>query len=118
ALFERAWISAPASTKSTDGLGPFYNGRSCAACHTAVRRQPADGSGQAVPSAIIFRFVGQSAPEATYGAQLQTAAVHGLPAEGRALIAYEEVPVTLADGRVVRLRKPSYRIADLAFGPL
>ena len=51
ALFERAWVSAPASTKSTDGLGPFYNARSCAACHTADRRPVADASGQAVPSA-------------------------------------------------------------------
>jgi CxxC motif-containing protein (DUF1111 family) len=118
ALFERAWISAPASTKSTDGLGPFYNARSCAACHTASRRPVADGSGQAVSSAIIFKFAGASAPDPTYGAQLQTAAVHGLPAEGRVQITYEEIPVALADGRVIPLRKPSYRVVDLGYGPL
>ena len=67
ALFERAWVSAPASTKSTDGLGPFYNARSCAACHAAARRQPADESGQAVSSAIIFKFAGSSAPDPSYG---------------------------------------------------
>jgi CxxC motif-containing protein (DUF1111 family) len=118
ALFERSWVSAPASTKSTDGLGPFYNARSCAACHTAGRRPVADGSGEAVSSAIIFKFAGASAPDPTYGAQLQTAAVPGLPAEGRVQIAYDEIPVALADGRVIRLRKPSYRVVDLGYGPL
>src|SRR5262245_2537335 len=116
ALFERSWVSAPASTKSSDGLGPFYNARSCAACHTAGRRPVADGSGQAVPSAIIVKFAGASAPDPTYGAQLQTAAVPGLPAEGRVQITYDEIPVALADGRVIRLRKPSYRVVDLGYG--
>src|SRR6266478_711705 len=82
ALFKRAWVSAPASTGSTDGLGPLYNARSCASCHTGVRRQPTDGSGQAVPSAILFKLAGPAGPDPTYGAQLQTAGVHGLPAEG------------------------------------
>ena len=118
ALFERAWVSAPASTKSTDGLGPFYNARSCAACHTAARRRPTEESGQAVSSTIIFKFARSSAPDPTYGAQLQTAAVHGLPAEGQVQIAYQEIPVALADGRVIRLQKPTYRVVDLGYGPL
>ena len=118
ALFERAWVSAPASTKSTDGLGPFYNARSCATCHTAARRRAADESGQAVSSAIIFKFAGSPAHDATYGAQLQTAAVRGLPAEGRVQIAYREIAVALADGRVIRLQKPSYHVVDLGYGPL
>lgn len=118
ALFARAWVSAPSSTKSTDGLGPFYNARSCAACHTAARRPVADASGRAVAAAIIFKLAGPSAPDPTYGAQLQTATVHGMPAEGRVQISYREIPVTLADGGVIRLRKPSYRIVDLGYGPL
>jgi len=116
ALFERAWVSAPASTKSTDGLGPFYDARSCAACHLSAHRQPSDGSGQAVSSAIIFKFAGPSAPDPTYGAQLQTAAVHGLPAEGQVQITYQEIPVALADGRVIRLQKPTYGVVDLGYG--
>jgi CxxC motif-containing protein (DUF1111 family) len=118
ALFERAWVSAPASTKSTDGLGPLYNARSCASCHTGARRQPEDESGQAISSAIAFKLAGASALDSTYGAQLQTAAVHGLPAEGRALITYQQIPVALADGRVVWLQRPSYRVVDLGYGPL
>jgi len=119
ALFEFTWVSAPASTKSTDGLGPLYNARSCAACHTAAaRRPPADASGRAVPSAIVFKFTGAAGPDPTYGAQLQTAAVRGLAAEGQVSISYTAMPVTFADGRVVRLQKPSYRVTDLGYGPL
>src|SRR5690242_12864333 len=40
ALFAFTWVSAPASVKSADGLGPFYNARSCASCHTIARRPP------------------------------------------------------------------------------
>ena len=34
------------------------------------------------------------------------------------VVIYEEVPVALAGGEVVSLRRPSYRIADLGYGPL
>src|SRR5882672_5416024 len=66
ALFRRAWVSAPASTRSTDGLGPLYNARSCASCHAGVRRLPADGSGQAASSAILFKLAGPTGPDPTY----------------------------------------------------
>jgi CxxC motif-containing protein (DUF1111 family) len=32
-IFRRNWVSAPASTDSTDGLGPLFNSRACQACH-------------------------------------------------------------------------------------
>lgn len=47
ALFERAWIPAPASTDATDGLGPLFSGRACAACHPGggpARLRAAGGS--------------------------------------------------------------------------
>src|SRR3546814_1296841 len=52
-------------------------------------------------------------PEPPYGGQLQDLAVPGMKAEGRMTIRTEEVPVTLADGTVVTLSRPSYGIADL-----
>src|SRR3546814_14370238 len=57
-------------------------------------------------------------PDPTYGGQLQDLAVPGMPAEGRMTIRYEEAPVTLADGTVVKLRRPIHGIADLGYGPL
>ena len=118
ALFEFTWVSAPASVKTADGLGPLYNARSCAACHAGVRRAPTDASGQTISTAIIAKLAGLPSGDPTYGAQLQTAGVHGLPPEGHLQIAYQEIPVALADGRVIRLQKPSYRIVDLGYGPL
>ena len=32
-IFNRGWVTAPASTTGFDGLGPTFNAISCAACH-------------------------------------------------------------------------------------
>jgi CxxC motif-containing protein (DUF1111 family) len=120
-LFRKLRVAAPAPTPDSDGLGPLYNARSCEACH---RR---DGRG-AVPDGIpatrglVLRLAlpgGTAAePDPVYGRQLQDAAVPGQTAEGQVSITYAERPVILADGTIVSLRRPVYRIADAAFGPL
>ena len=69
ALFDRNWISAPASTAATDGLGPYYDARSCAACHPDGGRGPYPGS------------LTQAIDDPMLGRQLQRHAVAGLPAE-------------------------------------
>jgi CxxC motif-containing protein (DUF1111 family) len=61
---------------------------------------------------------GSVVAEPTYGGQLQDIAIPGHEPEGRMAIEYATTPVALADGEVVHLRAPSYRIADLAYGPL
>lgn len=71
ALFEKSWVSAPSSTQASDGLGPYYDARSCAACH------PAGGQG-AFPASLVL-----ITDDAIYGKQLQQHAVQGLPAEGQ-----------------------------------
>ncbi|MGI9503628.1 MAG: di-heme oxidoredictase family protein, partial [Geminicoccaceae bacterium] len=57
-------------------------------------------------------------PEPTYGGQLQDLAIVGHNAEGRMVIDYQEQPVELAGGEVVTLRKPTYSVEDLGYGPL
>jgi CxxC motif-containing protein (DUF1111 family) len=132
-LFRRAWVSAPASTASADGLGPLYNARACAQCH------PEGGRGQPVaaggfPSALVARLSqatpaggeqgaptqseAEAQPDPTYGAQLQPFAIQGHQAEGRVEISYAPLPVNLSGGEVVTLRKPSYRLVELNYGPL
>jgi CxxC motif-containing protein (DUF1111 family) len=69
ALFDKNWVSAPASTQASDGLGPYYDARSCAACH------PAGGRG-AFPDSLT-----QVIDDPVYGAQLQGHAIAGLAAE-------------------------------------
>ena len=43
-LFRKVWVSSPASTLASDGLGPLFNARSCQRCHLKDGRgHPPDG---------------------------------------------------------------------------
>nr|WP_246717404.1 di-heme oxidoredictase family protein [Oricola nitratireducens] len=133
ALFRKLWVSAPSSTQASDGLGPFFNSRSCQTCHLKDGRgHPPEGHEEASSMflrlarppatdkerAAIENYLAVNMPDPVYGEQLQDFAVPGLMAEGKMRIDYEEIPVTLGDGETVSLRKPAYRIDDLGYGPL
>ena len=136
AIFRKLWVSAPSSTTGSDGLGPLFNSRSCQSCHLK------DGRGHP-PSANYpddtaeSMFLRLSIPpqndeqrrllaehrvntidEPTYGDQLQNMAVQGLDNEGHMHVTYDELPVTLGDGSVVNLRRPTYSVDGLKYGPL
>ena len=113
ALFERDWVPAPASTRSTDGLGPLFNARSCAGCHRGGGGATMADGGSGMPRGLVLRLPGGS----TYGRQLQTGAVPGLVAEGAPQVRYADVPVTMGDGATIMLRRPTFTIGDAAFGP-
>lgn len=122
AVFRRLWVSAPASTRHADGLGPLFNARSCQGCHIG------NGRGRA-PSGLVARisvppsvlpFGAEAAArlaagtlgwidEPRYGAQLQPFAVQGLAGEPRLVTEWREEAVTLADGTAVPLRRPLHR---------
>ena len=59
-----------------------------------------------------------SLPDPVYGHQLQNFAVPGLAAEGQIQIDYSAIEVRLNGGETATLMAPSYRITDLAYGPL
>jgi len=135
-FFKRIWVSAPASTKSADGLGPIYNAKSCQRCHLK------DGRGHtpngnwpddtAVSMFLRLSIPPQTAeqrealaenrisvvPEPTYGGQLQDFAIQGHVAEGRMHIEYQTRTVVLADGTEVALRVPTYSVTNLGYGPM
>jgi CxxC motif-containing protein (DUF1111 family) len=136
AIFRRLWVAAPSSTKASDGLGPLYNARGCQNCHlkdgrgrpplanwpdeTAVSlflRLSIPPETEEQKRLLAARRV-NSIPDPVYGEQLQNIAIQGHDGEGHMHIAYEDVPVTLADGHVVTLRKPTYSIVELKYGPL
>jgi CxxC motif-containing protein (DUF1111 family) len=133
-LFRRLWITAPASTKSSDGLGPLFNARACQRCHLKDGRghPPVDATDSAVSMLLRLSIPprnkteeeaiasGRSSTiaEPTYGGQLQDLAISGFSAEGRMLISYENTTVHLADGTKAILRKPTYAAVNLANGPL
>lgn len=132
-LFRKLWVSSPSSTLASDGLGPLFNARSCQRCHIKDGRGhppenaddnsismflrvsipgPADGAIAEIQDYIA------TMPDPTYGTQLQDFAVQGHASEYRLEITYREEVVTLADGAQVSLRHPTYRAADLGYGPL
>jgi CxxC motif-containing protein (DUF1111 family) len=130
-LFRKLWVSSPSSTLASDGLGPLYNARSCQRCHLKDGRgHPPEGpednaismflrvsipGGDPVPE--IEGYLA-TRPEPTYGTQLQDFALAGHAAEYRLQIDYEEITVPLSGGETAMLRAPSYRAADLGYGPL
>lgn len=138
-MFRRIWVSAPASTIASDGLGPLYNARSCQRCHLKDGRgHPPEGLDDTAVSmflrvsipapelneatiADIERYIAgthPTAPEPTYGTQLQDFSLPGHAPEYRLQIEYEEIEVPLSGGEVASLRQPTYIAADLGYGPL
>jgi CxxC motif-containing protein (DUF1111 family) len=124
-FFNQNWVAAPASTKARDGLGPFFNARSCASCHFK------DGRGQAIEGdnqkgrGLLIRLSipgtdehGGPLPDAIYGGQLQDQAVLNIQKEGLFTLNYEEQPGNYPDGESYSLRKPIYHFSDLAYGNL
>jgi CxxC motif-containing protein (DUF1111 family) len=133
-LFRRNWVTGPASTQAADGLGPLYNARSCQGCHLKDGRghPPAGPHDSAVSMflrlsipphdaaerALLESHRANVVAEPTYGGQLQDLAIPGHAPEGRMAIDYAQNTVELADGEVVQLRDPSYRVTALAYGPI
>jgi CxxC motif-containing protein (DUF1111 family) len=133
ALFTKLWVSAPSSTQASDGLGPLFNARACQSCHLKDGRgHPPEGSADSTSMFLrlarpartdqereaIAGYHKLNFPDAVYGEQFQDLAVPGLSSEGRLEISYQEIPVTLGGGEVASLRKPSYSVTNLGYGPL
>ncbi len=135
-LFRKFWVSAPSSTKGSDGLGPLYNARACQSCHLKDGRGHPPASDRiedrsvsmflrlSIPPrtdaerALLDEGRASIIPEPTYGGQLQELAIQGHAGEGRMIVTYDDLAIALADGEKVTLRKPSYGIAELGYGPL
>ncbi|EKF60423.1 hypothetical protein QWE_05138 [Agrobacterium albertimagni AOL15] len=133
ALFRKLWVSSPSSTQASDGLGPLFNARACQSCHLKDGRgHPPEGDRDhtsmffrlARPAATteeqakLDRLDAASLPDPVYGGQLQDQAIPGMAAEGRMAITYVEQTVNLSGGETVTLRRPSYSVSDLNYGPL
>ncbi len=132
-LFKRLWVSAPSSTIASDGLGPLYNARACQSCHLKDGRgrppepgaDPAPGlflrvsvPADAHPLQAVIPGWHATAPDPAYGEQLQDFAIQGHRAEARVAVDWEEIPVALADGETVSLRRPVWRAEVPGHGPL
>lgn len=130
-IFRKVWVSAPSSTKSSDGLGPLFNARSCQRCHLKDGRgrppQPDEAAVSmflrlSIPPQTLDELASLRAhkqlviPDPTYGTQLQNYSIQGHLAEGQMDIQYEEKTVAFEDGSTISLRMPIYSLKQLNYG--
>ncbi|MDC0032133.1 c-type cytochrome [Pelagibacteraceae bacterium] len=135
-LFKREWLPAPSIKKSSDGLGPLFNAKSCQGCH--IR----DGRGHppnlmlefddaismvfhlSIPPQneedfkLLNAYKTKSISDPIYGDQLSDFAIDGLKPEGQIHIDYEYIPVAFDNGTIITLSKPLYSIKNLNYGDL
>jgi len=130
-FFRNPWVEAPASTDARDGLGPLFNTNSCQGCHIKDGRGHPPAAGE-FPVSLFLRLAVPADPEQdaevlrqhgfkpapVYGSQLQTAALPAAKPEADLVTDWQPVQETLADGTVIELRKPVYRIENPNYGPL
>lgn len=124
-LFNTNWTTPPGSVKTKDGLGPLYNRVSCASCHIRDGRGRPPVEGEAFLLSELVRLSvpgtdehGGPKPHPVYGGQFQEFGVLGVPKEGRTRITWEEIEGAYEDGTPYRLRRPSYELTELGYGPL
>ena len=133
ALFRKLWVSSPASTIASDGLGPIFNARSCQRCHLKDGRGHPPKTSEDNNVSLVMQLIRPEfdsswiseiedylggIPDPKYGNQLQEFTIAGIKAEGSFNVNYSTTPVKLSDGTIVELQKPYYELTNLAYGKL
>ena len=110
-IFNTTWVTAPASTKDFDGLGPLFNRASCTGCHVRDGRgQPPLTKGGRLDSALVRLSGSDGKPHPQFGSQLQDKAILGERPEAQVEIAYRPVAMRYHDGEQKTLHQPEIRI--------
>ncbi|MBN9025210.1 MAG: c-type cytochrome [Rhizobiales bacterium] len=95
ALFDRIWVQAPSSTLANDGLGPLFNEKSCASCHSgkalSAKITPLQDGTLAQRGLATRLGDAHGVTDPVYGRQIQPRAVSGLISEGAVTYALPEV---------------------------
>lgn len=124
-LFNQMWVVSPSTDTEVDGLGPFYNRLSCAACHPANGRGRAPDNDSDEMRSMLVRLSrpalgehGSLKPESSYGEQLNEQGIPGIQGEGQAHIHYIETDMPLNDGTVVKLRYPQLQFSQANYGSM
>ena len=94
ALFDRIWVQAPSSTLANDGLGPLFNEKSCASCHSGKAlsaKLTVQPDGTMAHRGLVTRLGdAHGVTDPIYGRQIQPRAVAGLISEGTVTYALPE----------------------------
>lgn len=118
-LFKKLWVSAPASTNASDGLGPLFNARSCQHCHLKDGRSQPPSNDEPIASSLVLRLGDATGdPDPTYGNQIQTSSTQNLKPEATVGQLYTPLLVEYPDGQSQVLNRPEYKITELHYGKL
>ena len=124
-FFRQNWVSAPASTKARDGVGPLLNSHSCSSCHFKDGRgAPFVENGQHSSGFLIRLSMpgtnenGGPLPHPYYGDQFNDLSISTVNPEGDIEVAFEYISGTYDDGTGYTLRKPIYNLTNLNYGDL
>jgi CxxC motif-containing protein (DUF1111 family) len=122
-LFDQKWLVAPSATTGRDGLGPFFNAQSCAACHFSDGRGRPPKDDEKMESLLLRVSVpgksehNEPVGSHIYGGQLQGSSIPGFKPEIDVKITYEDIKGQFSDGENYTLKKPVYNITP-NYGPL
>ncbi len=109
-LFKKNWVSAPSSTRASDGLGPLFNSRSCQSCHIKDGRGQLPSNGEPLSTVVrIGKFVDNKLiADRIYGKQFQGFAVAGLYKEVEIDILKTENIIVLPNNSNTTLTKVNF----------
>jgi CxxC motif-containing protein (DUF1111 family) len=124
-FFNSPWVTAPATARARDGLGPLFNARSCDACHNNDGRGLPPTAPDERPVSLVIQFAtptpgDNDEPQADprYGVNLNPFAIAGVAAEGTVRIVYRPLAGKYGDGTAFTLFEPQYSFSELAYGEL
>lgn len=118
-IFKKLWVSAPASTEASDGLGPMFNARSCQHCHLKDGRSAPPAPGEYLSSSLFLRLGNSEGKEdPNYGIQLQTSAIQGVLPEATVALEYEPILATYPNNESIELQAPQYHFVRMHYGEL
>lgn len=114
AFFKDNWVAAPSSAAGRDGLGPFFNARSCSGCHLRDGRGRPPLEGESGGSGLLLRVglagVPSDVPHPRFGVQVADFALPGYAPEAAIEMEQTEQAGVFGDGTSFRLMEPRYTL--------
>ncbi len=121
--FRQNWVTAPASVKSRQGLGPMFNANSCSSCHFQDGRGRPPEKNEEMFSSILVRLSvpgtdAHGAPnnDPHYGGQFHPRSILSVQPDGEVKIIYKEIKGKFDDGAEYSLLSPQLEFSKLAYG--
>jgi len=114
--FGALFVASPAPRNG--GLGSVFNNNSCNGCHPSDGRASVPENLNGLSGLFLKISVqgtdehGGPTPVPGFGTQLQHQSVYGFQPEAKMSVSFQEKSLSLADGAVVTLQKPTYSIAS------